>query len=54
MADNLWFILVALGPVILGGAIAYALMKRRRLTGAEKAQQHEAVERLYDKPQSGR
>lgn len=54
MADNLWFILVAIGPIILGGAIAYAMLQRRRLSGSEKARQEEAVEALYDKPQGGR
>ena len=54
MADNLWLILVALGPVLLGGAIAYAMLRRRRLSGVEKVRQQEAVETLYDKPQGGR
>lgn len=54
MADNFWFIVVALGPVLLGGAIFYALLRRRRLTPGEERRQEEAVERLYDKPPGGR
>ncbi len=54
MADNLWFVIVGIGPLLLGVAIAYALMKRRRLTGTEKMQQEQAIERLYDKPRGGR
>ncbi|MFN7103477.1 MAG: hypothetical protein ACK4N1_12750 [Pseudorhizobium sp.] len=54
MADKIWFIVVALGPVLLGCVIAYAMMRRRRLTAPEKFQQEKAVERLYDKPDGGR
>jgi hypothetical protein len=54
MADNFWFFLVALGPVILAAAIIYAVMRRRRLSAGEKAAQETAMERLYDKPQGGR
>lgn len=49
MADNLWFLIVALGPVLLGCAIVYALMQRRRLSSEEKHQQSEAIDRLYEK-----
>lgn len=54
MADKIWFIVVALGPVLLGCAIAFALMRRRRLNTAEVVEQNKAVERLYDKPEGGR
>ena len=54
MADKLWFLVVALGPLLLGCVIAYSLMRRRRLHTGEKAQQKEAMERLYDKPEGGR
>ncbi len=54
MADNFWFVVVALGPILLGGAVAYALLQRRRLTGSEEIKQEEAIERLYDKPPGGR
>ena len=54
MADKLWFVIVALGPVLLGIVIAYGLMRRRRLSTAEKVRQEKAVERLFDKPEGGR
>ncbi|HEV7433645.1 hypothetical protein [Rhizobium halophilum] len=54
MADKLWFIVVALGPLLLGGVIAYSLIRRRRLRATEQIEQKEAVERLYDKPEGGR
>lgn len=54
MADKIWFVVVALGPVLLGCAIAYALMRRRRLSTSEVVEQKEATERLYDKPEGGR
>ncbi|MCJ8520150.1 hypothetical protein ABID21_003150 [Pseudorhizobium tarimense] len=54
MADKLWFIVVALGPLLLGCVVAYSLMRRRRLHTSEKVQQKEATERLYDKPEGGR
>jgi cytochrome c-type biogenesis protein CcmH/NrfF len=48
--DNLWFIAVAIGPVLLGGAVVYAMMRRRRLSRPEEARQDKAVSDLYDKP----
>lgn len=54
MADNLWFFAVAIGPVLLGIALIYGLMRRRRLTDSERARQEQATKRLYDKPQGGR
>jgi len=54
MADKFWFIIVALGPLLLGAVIAYSILKKRRLTSNEKIEQKEAVEQLYDKPEGGR
>ncbi len=55
MIENLgWLFAVALGPVILGAAILYAYTKRRRLTSREKAEQHEAVQELYEDTPSQR
>jgi cytochrome c-type biogenesis protein CcmH/NrfF len=48
--DNLWFVAVAIGPVLLGGAMIYAMMRRRRLSRAEETEQDQAVRELYDKP----
>lgn len=52
MSTNLWFLAVAIGPVLLGGAIVYALMRRRRLNPVEDMRRDEAVRELYDKPGS--
>ncbi|MGW9229581.1 hypothetical protein ACWGPT_01785 [Pseudorhizobium sp. NPDC055634] len=54
MADKLWFLIVAIGPVLLGLVLAFALMRKRRISSVEKARQEEAVEQLYDKPEGGR
>jgi hypothetical protein len=54
MADKLWFIVVALGPLLLGAVIAYSILKRRSLRPAEQVHQDDAIERLYDKPEGGR
>jgi hypothetical protein len=50
MIDNFWFFAVALGPVLLGAAIVYAMMRRRRLSRVEEMRQDGAVRDLYDKP----
>lgn len=47
MADILWFIAVAGGPIVLGGAILYATVRSRRLTRAEKQDRSEAIQELY-------
>lgn len=47
---NWWWVTV-LGPIVLGLAIAYALLTRRRLTPREKDAQKKAVERLYNEPE---
>ena len=41
-------------PVLLGLVLAFALMRKRRISSVEKARQEEAVEQLYDKPEGGR
>lgn len=50
MINNIWFFAVALGPVLLGAALVYAMMRRRRLSQDEKSRQTGAVRDLYDKP----
>lgn len=47
MSDNTWFLLIAAGPVLLGCAIAYALMRHRQLTPREEQRQHESLQDLY-------
>ncbi len=48
IADYLWLIAVAAGPIILGGAILYALMRSRRLSPAERQDRHAAMQKLYE------
>ena len=43
-----WLLAVTLGPLILAGALIYAYARKRRLTRREKAEQHEAVQELYE------
>ncbi|MEA3536325.1 hypothetical protein [Rhizobium sp. CC-YZS058] len=49
MENNIWLFATAGGALILGLAIAYGIMARRRLSGVEKAMQKRRVEELYDK-----
>ncbi|MEO4001859.1 LPXTG cell wall anchor domain-containing protein [Mesorhizobium sp. CAU 1732] len=46
--NNLWLFILVGGPLLIGAALAYALMKRRRLTPPERVEQRKAVEDLYD------
>jgi hypothetical protein len=48
MVENiLWIIVVAGGPVVLGLAIAYALVTRRRRSRAQREISEREVDRLY-------
>lgn len=49
LSEFLWFVAVALGPVVLGAAVAYALLRRRRLSARERIVSREATEDLYRK-----
>ena len=49
-----WLFVVLGGPIILAGLIAYALLRRRRLTKAERSRQIRETERGYDETRSGR
>jgi len=48
--DKFWLFAVAVGPVLLGCAIVFAMMRRRRLSEREKNAQIAAIADLYDKP----
>lgn len=48
MSNLLWLFAVAIGPVLLGAAIAYGIARERRLTSAEKKSSDEAARRLFD------
>jgi hypothetical protein len=45
--NSMWLLVVAGGPIILGGIIAYAMMSHRRRTRAEQRAAERAVDRLY-------
>jgi|GEM_PF-1029648 hypothetical protein len=47
MADYLWLLVVALGPVLIGAVIAYAHLRRQRPTPTERVVGEAATRRLY-------
>ncbi|MBB4066806.1 hypothetical protein [Gellertiella hungarica] len=47
ISDYLWFFAVAIGPVILGAVILYAVLRNRRLTPGERVARSEAVREMY-------
>jgi hypothetical protein len=49
MTDLFWLMAVTLGPVILAGAIIYALMRQRRLRPDEQKRSDAAARELYQK-----
>ncbi|MCB1425240.1 MAG: hypothetical protein R3D65_03910 [Zhengella sp.] len=50
LSNYLWFVAVALGPVLLGAVFIFVMMKRRRLSRNERAKQERKVHDLYDGP----
>ncbi|QGG92305.1 hypothetical protein GH983_18325 [Agrobacterium sp. MA01] len=49
MINYLWLFVVMLGPILLGAAVFYAIMRQRRLTGRERVNQDAATRELYEK-----
>jgi hypothetical protein len=49
MTTFMWILVVAGGPVILGCAIAYAMMRSRRLTPTEEHRRDDAIKDMYEK-----
>lgn len=48
MFDSSWWLLVAVAaPTLLAAAIAFALVKQRKLTAAERRDLREAVDSVY-------
>ncbi|MCR4264668.1 hypothetical protein [Nitratireductor sp. ZSWI3] len=47
LSDYLWVLAVSVGPLILGLALIYALVKKRRLSPDERRRQDRAVRKLY-------
>lgn len=48
MAEFLWFLAVAGGPLVILIAIVYAVLHRRRKSVGEAAAQRQATRRLYE------
>lgn len=49
LSEFLWFVAVALGPVVLGAAAAYALLRRRRPSSPERVVSRVATKELNRK-----
>lgn len=48
MTNYLWFFTVAMGPVLIAAVLAYALLRRRRLSAFEQRKSDEATRHLYE------
>ena len=48
---DFWSLTIVAGPVILGVIIAYALIRRRKLTPRERESQRQATEDNYRLPE---
>src|SRR5690606_21606118 len=51
--ETMWLFVVFGGPLVIGIAIAYALLTRRRRSTGEAAAQRHATRRLYEEPAAG-
>ena len=49
--SSIWSLATVLGPLVLIIVFAYALIRRRRLTPAERVSQKAATERGYNEPE---
>ncbi len=49
MSEILWLMMVAGGPTLLALAIAYALIRQRRLRSSEQERRAKGVDDLYDR-----
>ena len=47
MAEGLWFFAVAIAPFLVFALVIYALLKRRRLSSAERVARDEKTRELY-------
>jgi hypothetical protein len=48
MTTFLWLLVVVGGPLLIGLALAYGMMRSRRLSRTEERVREDAIERLYD------
>jgi hypothetical protein len=49
--SSIWSLVTILGPIVLFAVIAFALMRRRRLSPNERVAQKAATERGYSAPE---
>lgn len=49
MINYLWLFVVMLGPILLGAAVFYSIMRQRRLMRRERIDQDAATRELYEK-----
>ncbi|QEE45527.1 hypothetical protein FVA81_13335 [Rhizobium sp. WL3] len=47
MINYLWLAVVMIGPVLLGAAIGYAILRQRRLSARERINSDAATHELY-------
>lgn len=48
MVDYLWFFAVGIAPFLVFAVVAYALLRRRRLSAEEQAKQDEKTRELFE------
>lgn len=53
MEDLFWFLVVAVGPFLLGAAIVFVLTRQRRLSRKEKLAQKKGIAEVYDEDGRG-
>ena len=46
-ANEMWLLLLTVGPIVLAGVLAFALLTRRRKSPAEQRKQNAATRKLY-------
>lgn len=45
--NEMWLLLLTVGPILLAGVIAFALLTRRRESPAERRERDAATRKLY-------
>lgn len=54
MIEFLWLLAVTAGPLLLGGALVYAILRQRRLSASERRWQQAAEDKLYHRKDAPR
>ncbi|MDF1609378.1 hypothetical protein PZ897_14430 [Hoeflea sp. YIM 152468] len=53
MENLLWFLVVAVGPLLLAAAMVYALLRKRRLSREEKIRRDKKTAELFTEEGGG-